>query len=404
MRYELLVAFRYLSRSRLQTGLIFTGVGLGILIYTFMAALINGVQASITEDVIGNIAHVTLEPEEREPRVLIDAGPADVLAAVQRVGEPRRSIGQWRKVTRIAESTPGVISVSPEILGGGFVQRGENIAPVSVVGALPEKIDAIAKIGENLVRGAPRLGPNDIIIGIGIAEDLGLWTGQKVVLRSEVGAVRTMIVRGIFDLGNEEINKRLAYVSLSTAQQLMDLEGRVSQVRTKVARIYRANEIGARLHAATGLKTTSWIQQNPRFRDALVAQRRTSDVIKVFSLLIIVISVASALLLSAVRRQAEIGIMRSLGVPRFSIVLMFVAQGFLIGLLGSVLGAVLGWSFCELLLAVTRRPDGTVLLPVDPAQGEYGSAIVFATIASSLAAILPARQAANVDPVEVIQP
>lgn len=404
MRYEFLVAIRYLSRSRLQTGLIFMGVGLGILIYTFMAALINGVQDSITENVIGNIPHVTLEPPDRIPRTLVEAPSAEVLAAKQRGGEPRRSIGQWRKITEMTENTPGVIAVSPEIVGGGFLQRGEIIAPVSIVGVLPEKLDAIAEITDNLVRGSPRLAPTDITIGVSLAEDLGLSTGQKVRLRSEAGVSRTMIIRGIFDLGNEEVNRRLAYVSLPTGQQLMDLEGRVSQVRTKVLEIYRADAIADRLGAVTGLKATSWIEQNPRFRDALVAQRRTSDVIKIFSLLIIVISVASALLLSAVRRQAEIGIMRSIGVPRYSIVVMFVTQGFVIGLLGSLLGAALGWSFCELLLALTRRPDGTALLPVDPARGEYASAILFATVASSLAAILPARQAANVDPVEVIQP
>lgn len=404
MRYELLVAGRYLSRSRLQTGLIFAGVALGILIYTFMAALINGVQASITRDVIGNIPHVTLEQPEREPRVLVDMDDAAVLVARQRVGESRRSIGQWRKLVEIAENEPGLIAVSPEIVGGGFVQRGEVIAPVSVVGVLPENIDAIASISANLVRGAPALGPADIIVGIGIADNLGLWTGQKLVLRSEAGVTRTMIVRGIFDLGNEEVNQRLTYVSLATGQQLMDLPGRVSQIRTRVAFIYQADEIAARLRASTGLKSTSWIQQNPRFRDALVAQGRTSDVIKAFSLAIIVISVASALLLSVVRRQSEIGIMRSMGVPRYSIVMIFVSQGFIIGLSGSLIGAVFGWTFCEALLALTRRPDGSVLLPVDPAQGEYGAAIVLATIASSLAAILPARKAANVDPVEAISP
>ena len=402
MRYELLVAFRYLSRSRLQTALIFAGVGLGILIYTFMAALINGVQGSITEDVIGNMAHVTLEPEQREPRILIDTEPARVLASVQRLVEARRSIGEWRKITRTTESTEGISTVSPEVVGGGFVQRGANIEPVSIIGTLPEKVDAIAKIEENLVHGDTRLGPSDIIIGVGIAENLELWTGQRMVLRSETGTVRSMIVRGIFDLGNQEVNERLAYVSLSTAQQLMDLEGRVSQVRVKVANIYDADMIADRLQARTGLEATSWIEQNPRFRNALTAQSRTGDLIKIFSLLIIVISVASTLLLSAVRRQAEIGIMRSMGVPRLSIVAMFVTQGFLIGLLGSLLGALLGWTFCEMVLALTRRPDGTVLIPVDPARGEYGSAILFATIASALAAILPARQAANVDPVEVI--
>jgi lipoprotein-releasing system permease protein len=361
------------------------------------------VQDSITRDVIGNIPHVTLEEPERDPRVLLKP-PSKLLIARQRAGEYRRSIGQWRRLVEIVEDVPGVTQASPEVVGGGFLRRGEAIAPVSVVGVLPENIDAIAEISANIVRGGPSLGPNDVIVGVGIADTLGLWTGQTVALQGETGVVRAMLVRGVFDLGNEEVNQRLVYVSLSTGQQLMDLPGRVSQIRTKVRSIYEADLLAQRLHGATGLQATSWIQRNPRFRDALVAQGRTSTVIKAFSLAIVVISVASALLLSVVRRQAEIGIMRSMGVPRHAIVLMFVTQGFIIGLAGSLLGAVLGFTFCEVLLALTRRPDGTVLLPVDPAQGEYGTAIVLATMGSALAAILPARQAANIDPVEAISP
>jgi lipoprotein-releasing system permease protein len=153
----------------------------------------------------------------------------------------------------------------------------------------------------------------------------------------------------------------------------------------------------------TGLTGIDWISENARLQDALRAQGSTGDLVKFFSILLIIISVASQLLLSANRRRSEIGIMRSMGVSKASVTWIFLLQGLLIGLIGSCAGALLGYGFAEFLNALTLRPDGTHSLPVEPALGEYGIAITIATLASSLAAILPARMASRVDPVEVIQ-
>ena len=415
MPYELRVAFRYLVSSRLQTALILTGVAVGIVAYTFMAALINGLEISLTEDVIGNIAHVTLEPADRLPSLIVPcAGKAEegALVAVQRGAEPRPEIPGWRRLEEQIESTSGVRSVAPQVEGSGFLRRGERILPIAFTGAPPGKLSAIVDLEGHLVRGgtaggssnggALRLGPEDLLIGIGAAEELGVTTGQRLLLESERGRRRALTVRGVFDVGGM-INDQAVFVDLSTAQSLMELEGSVSRIRLKVADIYAAPRIARRLAGATGLEATHWIEQNERLQEALTAQGRTGTLIKLFSLLTIVIGIASVLLLSAVRRQGEIGILRSFGVSKRSVSAIFLLQGLLLGLLGSAAGAGLGWLFCRLLLALTRGPDGGAALPVEPGQGEYGTAILLATAAGALAAILPARRAATVDPVEVIQ-
>lgn len=421
MPYELKVAFRYLASSRLQTTLILTGVAVGIVAYTFMAALINGLEISLTEDVIGNIAHVTLEPANRlpsliEPRDGASAPGPRALVAVQRGAEPRPEIPGWRRLEEQIESTPGVRSVAPQVEGSGFLRRGERVLPIAFTGAPPGKLSAIVDLEGNLVRGGVRggtsgggsngggfrLGPEDVLIGVGVAEELGVTLGQRLLLESERGRSRSLTVRGVFDVGGM-INDQAVFLDLSTAQSLMELEGSVSRIRLKVADIYAAPRIARRLAGATGLEATHWIEQNQRLQEALTAQGRTGSLIKLFSLLTIVIGVASVLLLSAVRRQGEIGILRSFGVSKRSISAIFLLQGWLLGLLGSTAGAGLGWLFCRLLLALTRGPGGEAALPVEPSQGEYGTAILLATVAGALAAILPARRAATVDPVEVIQ-
>lgn len=411
--YELKVAFRYLVSSRLQTALILAGVAVGIVAFTFMAALINGLEVDLTRDVIGNIAHVTLEPPDRLPRLLPEPGEVGsdedrdaedhrALVAVQRGGERRSEIPGWRRIAEVVEATPGITAVAPQVVGSGFLRRGEQVRPITFTGAAEGKLSAIVDLEGSLVRGDARLGPEDALVGIDTAGELGLSPGQRMILESERGRTRTLTVRGVFDVGGM-INEQVVFVDLSTAQSLMEMEGAVSVIETKVADIYAAPKIAALLAGSTALEAEHWIERNERLQEALVAQGRSGSLIKAFSLLTIVIGIASVLLLSVVRRQGEIGILRSFGVSKLSVSAIFWLQGLLLGLSGSSAGAALGWLFCRLLLALTRGPDGEAALPVDPARGEYGTAIVLATLAGAAAAILPARRAASVDPVEVIQ-
>lgn len=403
MPFELAVALRYLRSGRLQSGLVFSGVAVGIVVFTFMAALINGLAVSLTDDVIGNLAHVRLEPAPRVPRQLVEVAGLRTLLAVQRGSEPRAAINDWRGFVATAEALPGATRVVASVTGAGFVQRGEKIVPVSLTGYEPGKESDIIDLAASITRGTSTLSSGEVVIGVTMADDLGLTTGQRLRIRSERGRERTLLIRGIFDVGNAGINERAAFVDLATAQGLMELGGAVSRIELKLADAFAAPAVAERLHALTGLDAVDWIAENARLQDALRAQGSTGTVVKFFAVLLIIIAVASQLLLSALRRRPEIGIMRSMGVSRASVTGIFVAQGFLIGLLGSGLGAALGYSFAKVIAVVTMRADGSSGLPVDPALGEYWLAIGISTVAATLAAVLPALIASGVDPVEAIQ-
>ncbi len=406
MRYELTVAVRQLRSARSQTGLLLAGVAVGVMVFTFIAALINGLRVIITDDVVGNIADVTLEPEDRVPRVLPElAVPgATLLVAVQPSLERRHQIRAWRSLHGAIERVPGVERVSPQVVGSGFLARGQTIKPATITGVEPDKLDAILDLSSKLVAGEPRLDVDDVLIGSELAGDLGVGVGGRVVLNSERARSKTLVVRGIFTLGNPQMDEALVYVNLRTAAGLLDLRDAITRFEVEVHDLWQAPAIGARIAAATGLQAKDWIEQFPRLRDALQSQNAVGQLVKAFSLVSITIGIASSLHLAVVRRRSEIGIMRSFGVTRASVVAIFVVQGIAIGLAGGALGAGLGRLFAELLARGPHRPDGRQVIPVDPAQGEYLIAILLASAAGALAAVLPARAASKVDPVEVIGP
>ena len=401
MRFELKVALRYLLSNRLQSALLIGGVAIAVMVFTFNSALINGLAEFQIGRIVGSSTHVTIEPLKRLPSLAPSVDGAERLSVSQRGLERRNQIKEWRAVENIVDSLPGVTGVSLNILGTALVSRGTLSLPITLKGVEPGKLSAIAPLETNIVEGEARLGLNDVLIGKRLAKDLGLQVGQPVFMQSDQGRERTLTVRALYTTGVESLDARLAYVNLDTARVLFDLPDGISEIEIKLADIYSARAVATQLADSTGLEVSPWMDKNARLREALEGQRSSGDIIKLFVLLTIVIGVASALLLTTYRRRPEIGIMRSFGLSERFVLIVFVLQGSMIGILGSVIGCLLGFSFSILIEGITK-PDGTGVLPVIASLGQYEVALLLSAVASVLASLWPARAASRVDPVEAI--
>lgn len=398
MRYAAKLALRHLMATPGQSILLILGVAVGVSVFVFMSALIGGLATLLTARTVGNIPHITLEMAERDPAIIAPGSGTQVV--VQKDLSRREQIAVWQPAVALVEETAGVTAVSPQIRGSAFVQRGQAIAPVGVIGVQPDKLSAIADVAGAIVSGDDALTPDSVLIGQTLADDLGLRTGQVIVVRSERGRERSFRIGGIFALGIASADRQALYMNFRTAQALFDLPSGISRIEVKVAPAEAAPRIADRLQGATGLRTTPWTDENEQLFEALDAQGRTGTIIKVFALVTIVIGIASAMLLSIVRRRGEIGIMRAVGASQRFVLGLFVIEGTLIGAVGAVAGASLAW------LALLPFPPLDAVegggLPVDPGQGDYLLAVVLTTLASAMASVLSARRAAAIDPVEAI--
>ncbi len=405
MAFETKLALRYLVSSRLQTSLLMAGVAVGVVVFTFIAALMNGLGARLTEDITGNVAHVTLEPPRRVPRRFMPAPLGRAVFAVQPGQDKRSAIRTYRSDVEVVARMPGVRVVVPEVLGNASLTRGATSVAVVVTGVAPDQANLIAPLARSLVRGRLDLGVGDVVIGSTLAADLAVDVGSRLVLQaagsSQGGS--SVTVRGVFTLGVAAVDERMVYLELTAAGKLFGLTDGVSLIEIKIEDIQHANELGARLARATGLQATTWIDRNARLQEGLRAQASSATMIKAFSLLTIAIGVASTLLLSAMRRRSEIGILRSFGIGRAAIVRSFVFQGVMVGLVGSSIGVALGFAFAHVLLATSMNATGIPSIPIDPARGEYLRACLLATGVSALAAVFPAWSAAKTDPLTAIQ-
>jgi lipoprotein-releasing system permease protein len=398
MLYALKIALRYLTASKAQTALLVLGVAVGVFVFIFMSALIGGLAEFILARTVGDIAHVTIEAENNDPGVLI-APDGHVLIVTQPGRMRTASLAQADAFIPLIEAVPGVVAVSPQISGAGFLTRGAQVSQVTITGVEPGVESAILNLGSYIIQGSARPGSGLIVIGSALAEDLALSVGQTVRLQSTSGVAAMLTVTGIFETGSPMDAVR-AFVSLPTARTLFAMPQGITQIEIKLTDLNAADSTAVRIRSLTGLDAKSWTEEAEQLKQALNAQAQTGYFLKTFALITIVIGVASALMLSTYRRRPEIGIMRAMGASRNFVIFVFVAQGALIGILGGLSGAGIG--YLALLPFPTRDAFKAGTLPLDIAQGSYALAVTLTVVGAILASILPARAAARVDPATAI--
>jgi lipoprotein-releasing system permease protein len=402
MLYAIKIATRYLTASKAQTALLVFGVAIGVFIFIFMSALIGGLAEFIMARTAGDMAHITIQAEAVDPALVLPANGRTVLLVQEPTTQATAILQDTAAFLPLIRALPGVIGTSQQINGSGFLTRGAQVTQVSINGLEPGRESVIANLAGYITAGTATLGAGGALVGKTLAKDMGLRLGQTIRLRSAVGIEALLTITGIYEMGSGGPDRRQAYVSLATARTLFRMPQGVTRVEIKLADLYAADALAPRIKALTGLDAKSWTEQAAQLLEALRAQAQTGYILKAFALMTIIIGVASALLLSTYRRRPEIGIMRAMGAGRWFVMVVFVSQGALIGLMGGLLGAATGYG---VLLAFPGRESfgpGQSGLPIDISQGAYGLAIILTTIGAILASILPARAAARLDPVTAI--
>ncbi|MFT5356516.1 MAG: lipoprotein-releasing system permease protein [Polyangiales bacterium] len=388
------LAFRFLREGMTQSLLILSGVTVGIAAYVFVSALMTGLGANLVERTLGTQAHIVISPDEEEPRSLME-GPELFARQVQAAEPTRRPFDQWQRTLARVESSGLTTAVCPKVIGPIIMSRGGAEQGGLLVGADAARLRGIIDFPSYMERGVYRLGSDDALIGDGLAETLGLSVGQLLRVRS--GERETSFrVAGIFHLGNAGVDDSWVVSSLRNAQTLLDRVGDVSAIDIRVEEPFEAEAIATRLSERTGLEAESWMSRNQQLLIALESQSRSSQMINIFVLLAVAMGIASVLVVSVVQRQGQIGILRAIGTSRRTVLGIFLWQGALLGISGAFLGILLGW-------LVARWMGSFILFEITVSWSLILSALAISVMTGVLAAILPARSAARMDPAAAIR-
>jgi len=404
MPFVWFVALRYLRAARGQTALILAAVSVGVSVVVFLSALINGLQTSLVDKTLGSQPHVTMRAAREEARSLSTSSARTAIASNVQVSAQRlRSIDQWPLVMSAAERVPGVVAASATVSGAGFATRGEAKAAIVVTGIEPERFLVIIDLRKKTLSGRFDVAGGNVVIGSVLASVLGVGVGDKLRISTTEGVTDTVTIAGVFTLGNRALDETWLVTSLRHAQSLYALPGGATTIDLKVADVFDAERVASDLRGGTGLDTQSWMQKNADLLSGLSAQRSSKYMIQFFVVLAVALGIASVLIVSVVQKSREIGILRAVGTSPRRVLGIFLVQGGVLGLLGSLLGSGLGALLAKGFESLARNADGAPRFPVELDASLFAQATLLATGVGLLAAVIPARRAARLDPATAIR-
>ncbi len=401
--FELRVAVRFLREGRFQSLLIVVGVAAGVAVVAYITALVGGLQRNTLEKTLGTQAHVVLTPLEEGvaaawPRVAGETIVSDTQARAQRL----RTLANWPAVVAVLERRPGVVAVSPMVAGAALAQRGEVSRSVNVAGVELERFDRVINLGAKLVSGTLRLAPGEAIVGITLANDLGLRGGDRFTIGTGTRE-ESVRIAGLVDLGVAELNRRSVYVPLRSAQSLFDLAGGATRIDVSLADVWSARALATELTRELPAKVESWQDTNAQLVSALNAQSVSTAIIRGVVMVVVVLGIASVLVVSVVQKQREIGILRAMGATRAQVMGVFLVQGALVGLVGALVGVLLAAGMIDLFTRFVKGSDGLPLFAITLPPAVALEVALLAWGAGVLAALAPARRAARMDPAQAIR-
>ena len=409
--FELFVGLRY-TRAKRRTHFIsfislisMLGIALGIAALITVMSVMNGFEKEIRSRILGAAAHVQLLAGERP-------------------------VTDWEALAATAKENPQVVSAAPFVQAQGLLSTGSSVRGVFVRGIVPKLEDTVADFGKHMVAGelsALEPGSFGIAVGVGIARALQLRVGDKVTLISPQGQVtpaglmprlKQFTVVGVFALDHNEFDSALALVRMEDAQVLYRMDGGVSGVRLKVRDIDAAprttREIAARVPPE--IYVTDWTQQNVNYFRAIQIEKRMMFIILTLIIAVAAFNLVSTLVMVVTDKHPDIAILRTLGASPGSIMKIFVVQGAVIGVVGTLLGVATGVAlalnidvvvpFIEKTLGfqfLSREVYYISELPSDLHWNDVGSVALVSLALAFVATLYPSWRASRVNPAEALR-
>lgn len=392
------IATRFLVDNYLQTLLIAIGIAVGSAVIVFITALIDGLQINIIDRTLGTQAHIRLLPPDEFNHIAAPPSGTVQLVLESKRAQGLQSISNWQEILSVLNTQQDIDAVSPLISGPALARRGAARSSVALMGVDPVRYQRIIPIQKDMISGKFIVGGGNAVIGKELAKDFGVEVGDKIRLDAGEGREATLSISGIFSLGVRELDSRYVYLDIKQTQTLLDLPGGITVIDIRVKSLFSADQIAERLGRLTNLKAESWMQTNGQLLNALRSQSMSTQMIRVFVGISVAFGIASVLAVSVVQRTREIGILRAMGSPRRQILHIFLLQGGILGLLGSVLGGLVGF-----LLVQSFNTFGPKLFYIPVNASLLASTVIVATVTGVVAATFPARRAARYDPAVAIR-
>ncbi|HES75922.1 MAG TPA: lipoprotein-releasing ABC transporter permease subunit [bacterium] len=409
--FEFFIGLRYTRSKRRNHFISFIsmssmlGIAVGVTALITVLSVMNGFEKELRDRILGMASHLT------------------ITGAGERLQD-------WQAVVKDVQGLPGVLAAAPFTQAEAMLSLPNGVSGAVVRGVEPELENQVTDIGQHMQAGQLtdlRAGEYGIVLGRELANSLGVGVGDPLMLitsniaMTPVGALlreKRFTVVGVFEVGMYEFDRGTALIHMNDAQKLFRLESAVNGVRLKLADMFAAPSLGREIAASLGAGyfVGDWTQRNANFFRAIKTERTVMFIILALIVAVAAFNIVSTLVMVVTDKQADIAILRTLGASQGSIMLIFMVQGTLIGLIGMVMGLAGGLGLAlnvETLVPWLEHTFNVTFLPADvyyiselPSDVQASDVIRVALLSfglSVLATIYPAWRASRTQPVEALR-
>ena len=411
MKLILDLARGMLSRRRRQTLVSVLGVALGVAFFIAISSLMRGFQTYFIEQVIDVQPHIIVKHETRRPvpqAVEISHPEGAVLLSGVKPTDRIRGIRASAEKMAILEGMEGA-SAAPILTGQALLRYGSRDVAVSITGIEPARYQRVSNLEKDLIQGRLedlRSTANGLIIGIGLAQKLGVQLGDSIIAVSPKGVSLQMKIIGIFRTGLTTLDQQTGYTLLKVNQILQDRPNVVNQILLRLADVTQAEPLARQIERRFGDRSESWEEQNRNVLTVFIIQNAIMYSVTGAILLVAAFGIYNIISTVVFEKTRDIAILKSLGFTELDIQFLFLVQGLVAGILGALLGCMLGQLMIEALAQVrfqTETPAGNDRFLLAHDWRIFMIASGFAILAAGIAAVVPARRAARLDPVQTIR-
>jgi len=412
--FELFVGMRYTRAKRRNHFISFIsmtsmiGIGLGVAALIVVLSVMNGFQEELRSRILGVASHL-------------------------QITGPNNALSNWQEISDAVQPSSHVIGTAPYIMAQGMLSNGQAVQGAIIRGVLPSEEGKVSDLATHMRAGQLadlKAGEFGIILGAELAQSLGIVLGDKVVLMAPQGQftptgvvprIKQFTVVGLFQIGMYEYDAGLALIHMDDASKLYRMADNVSGIRLKLDDLFLAPEVSRDLavrlsNQSQALYLTDWTQEHANFFRAVQMEKRVMFIILALIVAVAAFNIVSTLVMAVTDKRADIAIMRTFGASPRSIMAIFMVQGALIGLLGTVIGAGFGVlialnistivPFIEHLFHVQFLAKDVYYISELPSHllwGDVVTIVLMSFVLSLLATLYPSWKASQMNPAEALR-
>ena len=410
--YELFIGLRYTRAKRKNHFISFIsltsmiGIALGVAALIVVLSVMNGFQAELRIRILGVASHLEITGANNQ-------------------------LSDWPTLAaQVKKKQPGVIASAPYVMAQVMLSYGQAVQGALVRGILPDYEDNVADLGKNMKAGRLsdlRAGEFGVVLGLDLAQLLGVSIGEKVVLMAPQGQftptgvvprIKQFKVVGLFQIGMYEYDAGLALIHMDDAAKLYRMGDNVSGLRLKLNDLFDAPQMSAKLTQKLdgNYFVTDWTQQHANFFKAVQLEKKVMFIILTLIVAVAAFNIVSTLVMAVTDKRADIAIMRTFGASPRSIMGIFIVQGALIGIIGTLIGAAVGIlialnidsiiPFIENLFKVQFLAKDVYYISDLPSKLDWNDVItivVMSFVLSLLATLYPSYKASTLNPAEALR-